>query len=488
MFSDLQIHPNDTIYTDDYRAYVWQKFCIARKYQPKTIIEIGVRAGYSAYAFLTAAPESYYFGFDAENGSHGGEGGPYLPWAKKQLSKFPNVTLSHLDTQTVDTLGDIKADFIHVDGDHTSNGVLHDLEMVLKNHLTPDGVIVVDDIDRIDEVKNGVAYFLRHNPNLKYKYMETFNGEVLIGNIHQLNTQKIKTYSLMRRIKEASGKADMSIKDEVDVFFAEHSSSSIIYDYKDKKISDYCKDDAKILILWIHGLGDTIMFYPLYEELKKKYPNTIIDIYTESGQQEIFPSVDIRSKTMQDYDHVFYVHFAMVENYYDNYTKIEYCCEQEMGIPFPDNYSFANLPDIKNPIVLVHFQGTCLPESVNCPPEVAEKIWEEIKNSGKIPMECHFLHAYANPENNKYSFIDNSVRPYKASLPNLIGLIQNSFAFIGVASGPFCVATSCIPERTLFLENRHKVECYDSTIQSISVKDFKDGDVENWLSSLQERR
>jgi hypothetical protein len=155
-----------------------------------------------------------------------------------------------------------------------------------------------------------------------------------------------------------------------------------------------------------------------------------------------------------------------------------------MGIPIPDNYSFANLPAIKSPVVLVHFQGTCLPNSVNCPPEVAEKIWAEIRDSGKIPLECHFLHAYANPENNKYDFIDNSVRPYRACLSNLIGLVQNSFAFIGVASGPFCVAASCIPERTLFLENKHRVECYANNIQSVSVTNFEEGKITNWLSSL----
>ena len=177
-----QLHPNDRGYITGYIGYCYHKFCIARRYNPKTIIEIGVRAGYSAYAFLCAVPEASYYGFDAENGTHGGEGGPYISWAKELLARFEKVVLEVLDTQKVSDLDVSKADLIHVDGDHSQKGVEHDLELVLP-YLEDDGVILVDDFDRALGVKEGVRHFLSLHSELKSKYIETFNGDVLIGNV-----------------------------------------------------------------------------------------------------------------------------------------------------------------------------------------------------------------------------------------------------------------------------------------------------------------
>jgi len=177
-----QLHPNDRGYINGYIGYCYHKFCIARRYNPKTIIEIGVRAGYSAYAFLCAVPEASYYGLDAENGTHGGEGGPYMSWTRELLSRFKKVTLQVIDTQKVTSLDICKADLIHVDGDHSQRGVEHDLELVLP-YLADGGVILVDDFDRALEVKEGTRHFLSLHPELKSKYIETFNGDVLIGSI-----------------------------------------------------------------------------------------------------------------------------------------------------------------------------------------------------------------------------------------------------------------------------------------------------------------
>ena len=63
-----------------YRNYYKIKYDIAKEADPKRIVEIGVRAGYSAFFFLQACPNAKYFGFDANNGTHGGQGPKsYLP-------------------------------------------------------------------------------------------------------------------------------------------------------------------------------------------------------------------------------------------------------------------------------------------------------------------------------------------------------------------------------------------------------------------------
>ncbi len=51
------------------------KYQVARAVAPASILEIGVRAGYSAAAFLAACPRARYVGLDKDDGSHGGVAG-----------------------------------------------------------------------------------------------------------------------------------------------------------------------------------------------------------------------------------------------------------------------------------------------------------------------------------------------------------------------------------------------------------------------------
>jgi len=470
MFEQIKIHPNDEAFRNDYIVYICQKFFISRKYKPKRIIEIGVRAGYSAYGFLTAVPNAEYFGFDAENGTHGGERGPYMDWAKDILSIFPNVKYKKIDTQTIDSLGEIKADFIHVDGDHSYQGVLHDLELVFNHHLDEHGVILVDDIDRIPDVALGVKKFLNNHPNVKYKYLETFNGDVLIGDIADILFNDI---SIFREVEKKNKSIISLSENKVD------KKIYIIDSFKKKKLVEYLQGNEKVLIRFGHGWGDTQMFMPIFYQLKKIYSKVIFDLYLENGQEEIFNSV--KSPDMSQYDFVFSLNFPMSEG--SNLTKSEKCCIEEIGIEPISKLATLSLQE--SPIVLVHFQGTCLPEGVNCSLDISEKIWEEIKQFGKIPFECHFCHNFHNPVNNKYQFIDNSARNYKANLKNLIGLVQNSFAFIGVASGPLVTALSIMPDRTLYLEKHHHIKNYTyDNVDKINILNYKDGNVLSWLENL----
>jgi hypothetical protein len=204
------------------------------------------------------------------------------------------------------------------------------------------------------------------------------------------------------------------------------------------------------------------------------------DLYVESGQEDIFQS--IKDKDATGYDQVFHLDFPMSEGS-SNLSKPAKCCIDEIGIdPITE---VATLPNFRSPIVAVHFHGTALPGSVGCPESIAAQIWNEIKEAGKIPVECHFEHCWNNPINKRYYFVDSSVRGSKSTLRNLIGLIQNSYAFIGVASGPFVVALSCIPERMLFLEKAHKIHNYTTKpIAKIDINNYLPGSVKTWLEAL----
>ncbi|MBU0791536.1 MAG: hypothetical protein KKC55_13780 [Gammaproteobacteria bacterium] len=257
-------------------------------------------------------------------------------------------------------------------------------------------------------------------------------------------------------------------------------------DFKHKKVVDYLKPDGKYLFRFPHGLGDTIMFYPLFRMLQGAYPDCQLDLYVECGQEEIWESIE--DKDAPGYDEVFSLHFPMSEG--STLLKQQKCALEEIGFTpdmLEDVPEVDILPLMPSPLVALHFQGTALPNSVNCPEPVARQIWQEVKDFGKVPIEVHFQHVFHNwNANPKYPWIDISVRNYRATLPNLFGLIQRCWAFIGVASGPFVVALSTMPERLLYLERNHPLSTYTKRqdIPSVDVMNYRTGMVMRWLEQL----
>jgi len=169
-----------------YEKYYVAKYMICNLCSPNIIAEIGVRAGYSAWSFLKARPNAHYYGFDANNGKHGGLGGTdgkFKKWAMNILKDY-NVSYFEIDTQSIDVLPiDDKIDFFHVDGDHSYNGVIHDLVLAAKS-ISKNGYILIDDIDYIKDVKEAAFYFLRENKNrFESIYLPSFRGELLLRQI-----------------------------------------------------------------------------------------------------------------------------------------------------------------------------------------------------------------------------------------------------------------------------------------------------------------
>jgi hypothetical protein len=180
---------------NQYIDYYTTKACICRACNPSIIMEIGVRAGYSAWSFLKVCPDSIYIGFDANNGTHGGKGGEkgqYKKWALKLLSGY-QVQYEEFDTQfTYDLAPFVKeywkgaidttkafVDFFHVDGDHTTKGVTHDIMLACKVVKTY-GFILIDDVDEIPEVAEGVRQAITKMPSFNCIRFPSLRGELLI--------------------------------------------------------------------------------------------------------------------------------------------------------------------------------------------------------------------------------------------------------------------------------------------------------------------
>lgn len=133
-----------------------QIFNVAQKLQPKTILEIGVRAGYSAFTMLCAVPTADYTGWDADRGDYGGSVG-YVALAERLLAPFSAV-VQRRDSQAERSL-EYPVDLAHIDGDHSYEGCYHDLELC----ATGARHILVDDYEYIRPVQAAVDHWLVKN-------------------------------------------------------------------------------------------------------------------------------------------------------------------------------------------------------------------------------------------------------------------------------------------------------------------------------------
>jgi len=167
----------------DFYEYYREKFRICRLCGPASIAEIGVRWGYSAFAFLCAAPGASYTGFDLIGGGHGGVADDTFPRVAELLEQnFPGskIDLIHADTRTLESLGG-SFDFIHVDGNHSIMAVAHDLKIAFES-LSPGGVLLVDDYDYIGGVKVATNGFVlgKRDKIEQFYTVESLRGEMVI--------------------------------------------------------------------------------------------------------------------------------------------------------------------------------------------------------------------------------------------------------------------------------------------------------------------
>jgi hypothetical protein len=116
---------------DEWVDYYKVKWSIAKAINPKRILEIGVRYGYSGRAFLDACPDAEFVGLDADIDAFGGTQGA-LSWAEENLkSSGFSVDLRSIDTQSLKKFPGGYYDLIHIDGQQDGNGTYRDLDLAV---------------------------------------------------------------------------------------------------------------------------------------------------------------------------------------------------------------------------------------------------------------------------------------------------------------------------------------------------------------------
>ena len=126
---------------EEWVPYYRTKWAIAAVLRPKRILEIGVRFGYSAMAFLDACPFASYLGIDINSEANGGYPDSVF-WAARQL-RHRKASFLIADSQAFDRWPGERYDLIHVDGQQDGKGTIHDLSMALRqaNYVLLDGYL-----------------------------------------------------------------------------------------------------------------------------------------------------------------------------------------------------------------------------------------------------------------------------------------------------------------------------------------------------------
>ncbi|MDM9584999.1 class I SAM-dependent methyltransferase [Nostoc sp. GT001] len=161
---------------DEWIDYYKLKSAIAHELKPLNILEIGVRFGYSAAAFLHGYPNAKYTGIDLDTNDFGGVKGA-INWAKEITKQF-NTEFIIADTQVMKRLPGNVYDLIHVDGQQNGDGSFHDLELAIKQSR----YVLVDGYMWTQQNFMAVSDFLFRYADLLdwYGVIPGYAGELLI--------------------------------------------------------------------------------------------------------------------------------------------------------------------------------------------------------------------------------------------------------------------------------------------------------------------
>lgn len=166
--------------TPEWYSHYITKYRLAKALRPSSILEVGVRYGYSAYSFLSASPLATYVGVDSDDPEHNCMGAPTCEWASNNLKKhFPKAQISIFRTNTQEqiplfTPGEF--DFVHIDAAHDYAGALKDFYSFWP---ACSGAMLIDDYASTGSVRDAVTEFVKQTKSILLM-TESLTGEALI--------------------------------------------------------------------------------------------------------------------------------------------------------------------------------------------------------------------------------------------------------------------------------------------------------------------
>lgn len=161
-------------YLNQARAFLCKYKCfyaVSQTIAPQKIIEMGVCAGSSADAYLSAAPEAEYLGIDVFNmNTRHDDRSPWDPYdvARRLFAArgFQNYQLLKTDLRSLSSLP-YRADFVIVDAAHDFDSAYADLKLAM---TASPRFLFVDDSDDVNEAKPAIEQFLSQDMNGRVDY------------------------------------------------------------------------------------------------------------------------------------------------------------------------------------------------------------------------------------------------------------------------------------------------------------------------------
>lgn len=262
----------------------------------------------------------------------------------------------------------------------------------------------------------------------------------------------------------------------------------LISNFNGKKACEYLDTGNyhRVLILFHHGLGDSVMFWATcMRALRRRYPSIEFTYATHLGQEDIFGKVD---DNPDHYDIAFKFGYPCSEWGSVDETKSEKCARMEIGLPLPLEEEYSLPRSFPSPLVGLHFNSTCC-SRLNVPKEFGRRLWSQIQEAGFIPIDTHMRHKNDHPEKSVvYDYeqcrrVDN----VPATMEKLVGLLSCLRGFAGVPSGNMTVALSLLPpKRILYLSSEFpmrrlvRLDCFEMNLK----KPYDAGIVSEWLQEL----
>jgi hypothetical protein len=160
--------------------YLWYNL-IGWHFEPKSILEMGTRYGYSLKALTDGAgwaPVEYRIRVIDDERDGDKTLDVFLEYFKKK--GFKPIEVLPVDTQSLPVIRFLPAnqfDFAHVDAWHTEPGVYHECNLAL-GYTKPGGVILVDDTNP-GPVRDGTERFCKER-NLDFAFLPTLRGMHII--------------------------------------------------------------------------------------------------------------------------------------------------------------------------------------------------------------------------------------------------------------------------------------------------------------------
>lgn len=261
---------------------------------------------------------------------------------------------------------------------------------------------------------------------------------------------------------------------------------------------------GRLLLVFNHGVGDFILFLPVFEEMKRQFPQLNISIGAQykRGFEVIYPDIVCADfpyvlKQFGLFDYVYEVHYP---NAIDQFISIADSTEPakpylaayyEFGMS-PFEWAPYKLAEVRAPFknVGVHFFGHTGEKEKNCSQDVAEAIWDEIIEAGYTPFEIHMRPQLRNEyledlegDSFKYATEDNSLRFQNPDLGVMRDAIRSCTWFIGVDSGPLYMSTAILGQsRLIGLENEKRIHNFIPIhFNTVSIKEYKKGSIKQLL-------